>query len=725
MPSQSDLDYNRRTYTVSFPSELNEADILNWLRQVGSTLHTRATLRAVPTMVFETHATDRAITHYLTIPWQDADYVVGQLHGLVPGINVMPAEHGRPRQDWGYAEEFDLVRSDHIIAIPASSSLATSVLLTLGSLGPAESVLLQWIISPIGKRHLAERELSTTSFEWRGVRYGDPRQDSRATQAIRAKYDEPNFLGCLRIAGKAETGQRSEHLVANTYRPIKSLGRFKRATVFNRRGLIAKTTNAVSPRHYGAQLNTLELVPLLAWPIGTQMIPGLPRGASRHLPASELVPRTGRVIGTTTLPGRERTVAIDYVSSLTHSFVGGGTGSGKTTLMANLARQDMENGYGVIVIEPKGDLFHEVMNNVPPSRRQDVIAIDFTDGLRPVGFNILDQGNPRTVVDELVNLFQYYYKDDGVWFRELLFHGLLTLAATPGMTFNDIRPLVAPKTPDEEVWSKAIAEGANDRELVHFWDRWYSLSKEERTRASQSLENRVWQLISRIEPRYLFGQSTSSFQMDDVIRNNKILLVNLSGVPKDSKEIVGTLLFNAIWSSAQNMPTDRANFVYMDEFQMFADIPMGFDDVLALARKYKLGVVAATQYVERLPSHLQMAVKANMRNKVILNSSQESAAIWSREFGQSAVTPNDIINLPAYTAVARVNTPDGISTPFTLKTTPPPPAYNSRSEVAQLSMSKYGRSVKDIDAAEMERRNKVLGRRKVSDAPIERRSKLT
>lgn len=724
MISQRELDDNRRTYSVSFPSELGDGDVLNWLRQIGSTLHTRSTFRATPTLVFETLATDRDIKHYLTIPWQDADYIVGQLHGLVPGINVSPAEHGRPVSSWEYAEDFDLTRADEAVNVPAAGSLSTSILLTLGGLEVGESVLMQWIISPLGKRHATDKQLATTEFELRAFRYGDPRLDPKAIAAKRAKLEEPNFLACLRIAGNGSTPLRAEHLVANAYRPMRSLGRFKRAVVFNRQGLIQKTATATSPKRYGAKLSANELVPLLTWPIGNQMIPGLPRGAARHLPASELIPREGRLIGSTTLPGRERPVALDYVSSLTHTFIGGGTGVGKTTLMANLARQDMENGHGVVVIEPKGDLFHEVMNNVPQHRRKDVIAIDFTNGLRPVGFNILDQGNPRTVVDELVDLFQYKYKDNGVWFRELMFHGLLTLAATPGLTFNDLRPLVAPKTPEEEQWSKDTTQSAHDRELTHFWARWWGLTQDERNRYSQSLENRIWQLISRIEPRYLFGQSTSSFKMDDVVRNNQILLINLAGIPKESKEIVGTLLFNALWTSAQNVPTDKSNFVYMDEFQMFADIPMGLDDVLALARKYKLGMVAATQYVERLPSHLQQAVKANMRNKIILNSSEESASIWSREFGQTAVASNDIINLPAYTAVARINTPDGMSTPFTLKTMKPPMPYNSRHEVARLSMEQHGRSIKDIEAAEVARRARLQQRRKVEDAPIERRRKL-
>lgn len=234
---------------------------------------------------------------------------------------------------------------------------------------------------------------------------------------------------------------------------------------------------------------------------------------------------------------------------------------------------------------------------------------------------------------------------------------------------------------------------------------------------SQVVENRIWQLIGRIEPRYLFGQGMSSFQAEDIIRENKILLVNLSGVPKESAEIVGTLLFNALWGASQRTMPEKENYVYLDEFQMFAGLPAGFDDVLALARSRKLGMVVATQYVERLSPQLVQAIKANARTKIIFQTNSDGARIWENEFGSRAVDKSDIINLKAYQTIARINTDAGVSSPVTMRTLPPVPKAGTGHRAAALSAQKHGRSVSEIERQEVERRKSPNKKRHTPPSP--------
>lgn len=696
MDSQADLDRRRKTYLITFPAELGAPELLNWLRLVSGSIN-RKSLLTIPTIVFETWANDREIVHRLSMPWQDADYIIGQLHAMMPSIGTIP-DDSRPQVSWGQAKEFRINRTEHPVVVKDSTAMSTSMLKTLEQLEKSEAAVLQWIISPT-KQSAPVQKLTVLE-----ALLGTPPLSNDQVASLKAKQDEPNFIGSFRIGVNAETPGRRHHLISLFSRPLFSTGRFQKAFSFNERALADAITHAASPFLYNCQVSASELLSFMTWPLGSPYIAGLPSGATRPMPPTEAIPRKGRILGLSTYSGSERPIAMSPKAGSTHVFVGGASGVGKTTLMRNMAKQDMDAGHGVFVLEAKGDLFYDVLDDVPRNRLDEAVIIDFTNGLFPVGFNLLDQGDPRRVIDELVELFQYKYKDNGVWFRELMFHGLMTLATVKGLTFNDLSPLLSPRDAQEKAWADEIMKGVKDRELIKFWQRWNQLKESERAQHAGVVENRIWQIIGRIEPRYLFGQSTSSFQMEDIIRQNKILLVNLSGVPKESAEIVGTLLFNAYWGAAQRVQVEKENYVYLDEFQMFADIPAGFDDVLALARKFKLGMVLATQYVERLPQHLSQAIKANARTKIIFQSNDEGAAIWQREFGSKAIAKSDITNLQAFQAIARINTDSGVSSPVTLKTLPPAQNAGTAKTATLRSNAKYGRRVADIDHQETERR---------------------
>lgn len=693
--NQDAIDKARITYIVTFPSDVREEEVVNMLRQISGSISSRSTFLSKRTIVFETWASDTEILHRLTMHWKDAEFIIPQLHGLVNGVGTEREEFGRPESKWKDAAEFVVKESYKPFNISNRASMADSIMHNFTNLQKGESAVWQWHITPINR---PKRSFLNDLI-------GSPQPSDEDMAMEKAKFAEPNYKASFRVAANASTVERAQHIVHLISQPLASTERFRRSKMPTKvEWLTQSIAEAETPLFFTSQLNALEILPFLGWPIGSTHVPGLSRGAMRHLPPTESIPREGRRLGDSTLSGKERPIAMSHQAGTTHTAVFGGNGVGKTTLMANMAKQDMDAGHGVIVIEAKGDLFYEVLDYVPRDRLDDVVIIDFMNNLNPVGLNILDQGNPRTVIDELVELFQFKYNDKGVWFRELMYHGLMTLHEYPGMTFNDLSTLISPKDDDEVEWAKDIIKGVKDKEIKRFWHRWNALSDSDKHKHSEVVESRIWQIVGRIEPRYLFGQAESSFKAEDIIKNNKILLVNLAGVPKESAEIVGTLLLNALWGAAQRTPPEKANFLYMDEFQMFADLPMGFDDVLALARKFKLGMVVATQYVERLPSHLQQAIKANARTKVIFQSSAEGAAIWAREFGSKEIDASAITNLKAHMAIARINTDAGVSSPVTLRTKAPATKAGYALEAIKRSNGKYGRSVASIEAAEVARR---------------------
>jgi hypothetical protein len=398
-----------------------------------------------------------------------------------------------------------------------------------------------------------------------------------------------------------------------------------------------------------------------------------------------------------------RPIAQPYAEAVKHMYCCGPIGSGKTTMLANMFRQDVENNYGAVLLESKGDLFHAALEYIPASRIEDVIVLDVTDTSRPVGFNILNQGNPRVVIDEITALFDYLYGDTrSVWTREVMYHGLRTLVTDPKLTFIDLAPLLVPMNDVEYAWRDDLIRELKDRELRNFWQRFENQPRAAQDRITQPVMDRIWQLNARPEIRHIIGQSESSFQMADVVANNKILLVNLSGLARDTASLTGTLVMNSLWHAVKSVRAAQPNYLYLDEFQDFLNLPVDPQDLLAKSRSFGLGMVLAHQHLGQLSTDMRGAIMANTRSKLVFQTSADDARAMAREFGD-AVKDDDFMHLGKHEAIARVSTSDGVSPPFTLVTNPPAAGYGKTKAVQYVSRQTYGRDVREVEA-EIEKR---------------------
>lgn len=696
---QKKLDHNRKTYIVTFPSDLAEDRVLAWLRSISGTLHTSifSRLVGVPSIAFETWADDRSITHRLKVPWQEADYIIAQMRSLIPGISIAP-DKSRPAPKWSHAVEIGMSDPLQLLRINNAKDSSASLLASVQALNTGERVMLQWVLTPA----VPETPPAKT------------KENGQAVDDVRKKLEQPNLLAVGRIGSVAETKPRAVHLVDRVEKSLASLNSAR--TRFVREGALLgnvadKVQQASSPFLFPAQLSLPELAAVLAWPIGQPFVAGLPQGASRHLFASEDIPREGRVLGHSNFPGHERPIALSFHRASEHMYYGGGIGSGKSTGMANCAAQDMEAGHGVVVIDAGNSesgeaLFYRVLDLVPRHRLDDVIVIDVNkDRFNPVGFNVLDQGNARQVVDQITELIGHMYKDtSGVWMREILFHGLYTLAEHGGYTLMDLPRLIQPKTQEESAWADQLVRGVKDPELKDFWIRWDNYSTRDRAAHAEPLLNKIWQLVARSEIRNIIGQTKSSFQWSDVLKENKIVLISLVGLPKDTASILGTLFVNAIWTAAQTMTPEKANFLYMDEFQLMTRLPMNLDEMLRLARKHKLGAVLGTQYIDDLSQDMKSAIINAVRTRVIFSTSSKEARMWQNEFGRQVVDEADFMNLARYEGIAQISTDVRTSRPVTLRALAPLKPTGMTSAVIAASRKKYGRPLSEVEKEITERR---------------------
>lgn len=724
---QRQLDHDRKTYLLTFPPDLDEQQIVSWLRAINGTLHTDwKRLSAVPTIAFETWATDTGIVHRMKVPWQWGDDIARKLR--LAGVAVAE-DATRQRLKWTRAVELGMNRPTRTLRIASAAELSTNLLGSIDTLEPGETVLIQWILTPAVPEAPPARDLRSRSddFTLKALYHGVQIAHHDELEDRRRKLEHPNFLGVGRIAAYAKTEPRAVHLVERVKRTLSSANsnynRFERQPSRPSK-LIERINEAAAPMFFPAQFSLPEVAAVVSWPLGQPLVAGLPHGPTRQLYATEDIPRVGRVLGNSTYPGHERPIALAYQHAAQHMYVGGSTGTGKSTLMANSFAQDVAKGYGGIIIDASNSdshesLFSRGLSYVPPDRLDDVIVLDVNRGRHsPVGFNVLDQGNPRVVVDQITDLFGHLYQDTkGVWTRQLMFHSLYTLAEREGMSFVDVVPLVTPRTPDEIAWADEVKRAVKDPELKQFWQRWENFTQTERDRYSQPLMNRAWQLVSRPEARYIIGQSKSSFKMADVLRDNKILLVSLAGLPVETASLLGTLLVNALWTAGQGMTPEKPNFLYLDEFQLMTRLPMGLDDMLARARKHRLGVVLGTQYLEDLPADLKNAVINNARSRVIFQSSAKEARTWQQEMGRQHVTENDIIRMRKYEAIAQMVTDSGVGEPVTLRALAPMPTTGVAKEAVAISQHKYGRSIVEVEQ-EMIARRKGTVTRKTKRPPV-------
>lgn len=703
---QKDRDRNRRTYKLYFPADLDSDRATAFVRSLSGTLIAKNhRLGGVPTLVLETWATQQGIEHKLKVPWTHADHIVQQLRSLVPGIRVEPEDEWPERRRWTQSVEVGLRQSHRQLRIYNGADAATSILASLQPLEAGETVMVQWVVSPMTPERLPihgeakSTEQGILSLLTNGNASRDEVNDRRD------KLAEPNVLAVLRVGAivpTKESGQlskaRADHLVFRVRAAITGVrgpaAKFVKRFVSQQK-LSDRIALASAPMVFPMQLSAPELTALLGWPIGNPFVTGLPAPMSKQLPTPISVPAVGRVIGRSTFPGNERPVALGYAEALQHLWLLGPTGSGKSVTLTNIVKQDMERGYGVIVMEPQGTLIQGVIDVVPRERLNDVILLDVNDTDMPVGFNLLQQGNPHTVADELAALFEHLYESNGVWAKELFFFGLRTLASDDQSTFLDLVPLIMPTDADYE-WRRKLISNLRDTELREFWQRLDAQPPARRQTIAQPVLDRIWQLTARRELRNIIGQPQSSFLMDDVVRDNKILLVNLSKLPRESAGLMGTLIMNSVWHSVQSVRSDKPTFLHLDEFQRFVNLPIEPDDMLARARGLGLGMTLAHQHLEQLPNNVQQAVLNNAKSKVVFQTGAEDARIVAREFG-TTVGQADFQNLARYETLARIMTPTGMSPPVTVATAAPPKSVGTGREVLYRARQTYGRPVAEVE----------------------------
>lgn len=400
-------------------------------------------------------------------------------------------------------------------------------------------------------------------------------------------------------------------------------------------------------------------------------------------------------LGKTNFRNQERKFGIKLPDRRQHMYVIGKSGTGKTTLLVNMLVSDIKAGHGVCFIDPHGESAEELLHFVPEERIDDVIYFNPADIQYPIPFNPLERVNfdlRHLIASGLMSVFKKIWPD--AWsarMEYILNNTLLALLEYPNSTLLGIMKMFS----DKEYRAK-IVQNLQDPVVRSFWvDEFAKYTQRLETEAVSAIQNKVGQFVANPLIRNIVGQSHSSFDMRRIMDEGKILIVNLSKgkMGEDNSALLGAMIITKLQLAAMSrsdipMPQRKDFFLYVDEFQNFAT--ESFANILSEARKYRLGLVLAHQYIDQLEEEVESAIFGNVGTSVVFRVGADDAEFLEKEFF-SKFTASDFVNLPNAHVYIKLMI-DGVSSdPFSAKTLPPPPIpeVSPFDSIVQVSRERY------------------------------------
>ncbi len=409
----------------------------------------------------------------------------------------------------------------------------------------------------------------------------------------------------------------------------------------------------------------------------------------------------------TNFRNQERIFGIKEDDRRRHMYIIGKTGMGKSNLLENMAIQDIQNGKGLCVVDPHGEFAEKMLKAIPSNRINDLVYFNPADVEFPVAFNILEAVDPdkkNLVASGLMGVFKKIWPD--VWssrMEYILNNAILALLDYPGSTLLGVNRMMS-----DSDFRKRVYPKITDPVVKAFWinefDKWDDKFRKE---AVAAIQNKVGQFLSYTLVRHIIGQPKSTIDMREIMDNQKILIVNLSKgrIGEDAMRLLGGMIITKIQLAAMSrvdIPEDERKdfYLYVDEFQNFAT--ESFSNILSEARKYRLCLILAHQYINQLVfdgnSTVKDAIFGNVGTMITFRVGAEDAESLEKEFNPIFLM-NDIVNLSKYEIYLKLMI-DGIAgDAFSARTLPPAnlseTIANEKKAIA-ISRERYGKASSEV-----------------------------
>jgi len=384
-----------------------------------------------------------------------------------------------------------------------------------------------------------------------------------------------------------------------------------------------------------------------------------------------------------------------------HMYVIGKTGMGKSTLLENMAVQDIKNGEGIAFVDPHGKSADLLLEYVPESRIKDVLYFAPFDMDYPISFNVMEDVGPdkrHLVANGLMSAFKKIWVDAWSARMEYILNNiLLALLEYPDSTLIGVNRMLADKD-----YRKKVVDNITDPSVKSFWiDEFAKYGDRYMQEAGAAIQNKIGQFVSNPLVRNIIGQPKSTFDIRTLMDERKIMIINLSKgrVGESNANLLGSMLITKIYLAAmsradlqdEEMKTRPHFYLYVDEFQNFAN--ESFADILSEARKYKLDLTVAHQYIEQMSEEVRPAVFGNVGTMITFRVGAYDAEFLEKEFSPTFLA-EDLVNLGLYQFYIKLMI-DGVSSPPFSATTLPPikkDAVTFMNEIIESSRKTYAQT---------------------------------
>ncbi|MBI2034461.1 MAG: DUF87 domain-containing protein [Candidatus Levybacteria bacterium] len=591
----------------------------------------------------------------------------------------------------------------------------SSLLSVLSKTQPNDRAVIQYLLVPVssswqkaGNRAIHHKDKDSTGAV----------QTNPYAKVIAEKIQYNGFKTAIRIAVNSATKERSDTLFYQVASSFSSFSNpsgnslvFKRLYLWQRERLLnsmMKRSKRFMPR--SQILNVEELATLFHFPtLKLSTIPSISwhkvilSEPPENLPIAEGLSDEEKedinFFASTEFKNKPTIFGIKGKDRRKHIYIIGKTGTGKSTLIANMAINDMRNRKGFCVIDPHGDLCEVLLDYIPSYRVNDIVYLDPSNQERAFGINPLEVNEAHQrelVVSGIVAIFNKLYGHSwGPRLEYILRNTLMSVIDMPDATL-----LMVPEMLANESFRNKVVERLNDEILKSFWvNEFANYTDRLKAESISPIQNKVGQFVSSTVIRNIIKHPKSTIDLQKIMDEGKIIILNLSQgkLGEDNAALLGAMIITKIQLAAMNRVTqkeeDRRDFyLYVDEFQNFATT--SFVKILSEARKYRLDLILANQYIGQIPEEVRKAIFGNAGTMMSFLIGAEDAPFMAREFGER-FKEEDLLALGNYRAIIKLAIDSITQAPFLATTLPLPRSVTQNREKAiRSSQERYTKIIK-------------------------------
>lgn len=670
------------------------------------------------------------IKFYISVPRRLRDLVEKQVHGAYPGAHIEERDEVNIFSEKGKVafaalklKEADFSPIKTYKDLPTDGlSLITSA---LSKMSDGEGAIIQILIQPTGDswRKQGSSYISNTKKKEADPEKATYSNDPKRLEGIDNKIGKPGFKTSIRVVVSSPQQYSADSHLNNILSAFaqfsSSHNSFEKTRIWVKQLFIIDFLYRYMPMFSRGQfiLNSEELATVFHFPNKTVETHHIHWLKAKNAPAPENIPQSGLYLGKSVYRGQEKKIFLSQDDRRRHMYIIGKTGTGKSEFLKEMILQDIQAGRGVCAIDPHGEFVEDIMQLMPPERAEDVIYFNPSDTDRPMGMNMMEANSEEEkhfVASSVIGLMYKLYDPHktgiiGPRFEHAIRNAMLTIMSRGGGTFIEMVRLLT-----DQKFVEEMLPYVKDPIVRRYWtDQIAQTSDFHKSEVLDYIVSKFGRFITNKTMRNIIGQTESAFSLRKIMDEQKILLVNLSKgkLGEEDAKFLGLILVPKVLTAAmsrQDIPmAERKDFyLYVDEFQNYAT--EDFAVILSEARKYRLNLIVANQFISQIDEDVKNAVFGNVGTMVSFRVGVPDANFLQHEFAPT-FTENDLTNVEKYHVYIKTIVGNEPVPPFSMSLLKDMKAQEAQMNpkladmIRQLSSLKYGRPREIIEKEMAER----------------------